>query len=162
MVSVVEGSAHSHIHLEGILRIAQIRIYYIIAVVHRLESDEISFLIAHSVYFHRRRKTVFGKFLSCLILVVEPVALSVIEGSRPRPSLIELMGIVQLKVVLGVVVGLIVVVMDITEAVVVLTCRIISSILFELRFGDAAPSDAGVLITHNVCKSQRILLTHPA
>ena len=71
------------------------------------------------------------------------------------------MGIVQLEMMLSVVIRLIIIIMHIAELVIVLSCRIITSVgLVHIRT-DSLPCDSSPLRAHQPCHPQRITFIHP-
>ncbi len=93
-------------------------------------------------------------FLACLVLLVVAVTLGEIERGAPDHILRELVGVVELEMVLGVVVRVIVIVLGVAEGIVVLPCAIVFPVgLVGLQI-DAVPGDAGALVAHEIGEFQ--------
>ena len=64
--------------------------------------------------------------------------------------------------VLRIIIRLIVVIMHIPELVIVLSCRIVSTVGLILFEADAFPCDSRPLVAHEPCQTQGIPLIDPA
>ena len=69
-----------------------------------------------------------------------------VKSSVQCPVVVEQEGIIQLIVALVVVVGLVVVIMDIAELIVIRTCSVEVRVFVEIFRRGAVPCDAGVLL----------------
>ena len=123
--------------------------------------DEITFIIYDTID-HRIIHKILGKGLAGLVILIIAVTTRVIECRAPGKSVGKRTGIIQLQMILHIIISLIVIVPDIAELVIIFTGWIISPVGFIDSRIDSVPRDAGVLVTHQPCQSERITLVHPA
>ena len=85
-----------------------------------------------------------------LVILVIPVAFGKMKGMAPRECRTELVSIVQLHMVLGIVIGLVGVIPDISLIVCVFPGRVVPAVPFQILPGYAFPGDTGMLLAVNI------------
>ena len=137
MVAVVLGKVHAAGYVQLVPLVFHVGIDNIIVVRHGLADDEVA--LRRSRVFDSvagegeiGREAVFGELLVCLVVLIPAVALGPVQRGAPVNPFPELAGVVELEMMLGVIVGVIVIVSDISEFVIVLASLIVLAVLLVI------------------------------
>ena len=103
-----------------------------------------------------RRESVGAQFLAGLVTLIIAIAVRIVQGRRPRPTIAELMRPVELYMLLQVVVGMIPVIPLIPLGIIVNAFRVPGAVVFQVRQRDTSPGNARRLLAAQIRQAQGI------
>ena len=146
MVAVVTGQADASDQAEARAGVPHLGIQDIIVIGHGLAEDDVALGLGRDVLVGEvGRETVGAQFLAGLVALVVAIAIGVVGSRRPDPAIGELVGPVELEMLLEVIVRMVPVIPFLPLRIVIDTFGIVGAVGLQIGQRRAGPGDAGCL-----------------